>query len=335
MDDLRADPLHVPPPIPPPLSGPTCLTRHDSAERGPVPYRFGMATGPQRPLDDLRERLGRGVREMLAGSPDRPTFDPDDAGSRRFGPESGMWAVHTDVAMLVGGLRALLLQTLHPLALAGVTQHSSYRTDPLGRLHRTAAFVGTTTFGTVDEVDQAIAAVRAIHTRVEGTARDGRPYSALDPHLLAWVHCTEADSFLRARQRYGAAPLADGLADRYVAEIGEIGAALGVEEPPQSRAELRARLQGYRDELTVTRDTRETIRFLAVPPLPLAARAPYGVLFGAAITMLPGFVRRKLLLPVPPLSEPLVVRPAATALLRTIGWALGDHPAAATHDRGA
>ena len=264
---------------------------------------------------------------MLAGSGDRPTFEADQP--RRFGPDSGMWAVHTDIAMLVGGLRALLLQTLHPLALAGVTQHSSYRTDPLGRLHRTAAFVGTTTFGTDEESERAIAVVRAIHTRVAGTARDGRPYSALDPHLLAWVHCTEADSFLRARQRYGDGPLDDALADRYVAEIGEIGAALGVEEPPQNQAELRERLRSYRPELASGRDTRETVRFLAFPPgLPLAARAPYGVLFSAAATMLPRFAQRMLLLPVPPLSETLVVRPATTALLRTIGWALGEHPAA-------
>ena len=264
---------------------------------------------------------------MLAGTPDEPSYDLGDT-PRRFSPESGMWAVHTDVAMLIGGLRALLLQTLHPLALAGVTQHSSYRTDPLGRLHRTAGFLGTTTFGSVAESDQAVAAVRAIHERVTGTARDGRSYSALDPHLLAWVHCTEADSFLRARLRYGGGELSDDLADRYVAEIGEIGAELGVEDPPQNRAELRERLQRYRPELSATRDTRETVRFLVFPPsLPVAARAPYGVLFGAAVTMLPGFARRMLLLPVPPLSEPLLVRPAATALLRTIGWALGAHPA--------
>ncbi len=288
-----------------------------------------MATGPAHPLDDLRERLGRGVRSMLAGSPEQPAFDSTTDEPRRFSPDSGMWAVHTDVAMLVGGLRALLLQTLHPLALAGVTQHSSYRTDPLGRLHRTGAFLGTTTFGTVAEADQAIATVRSIHARVQGTAADGRPYSALDPHLLAWVHCTEADSFLRARQRYGSSPIADDLADRYVAEIGEIGAALGVENPPQSQAELRARLQGYRDELATTHETRETVRFLITPPLPLPARAPYGVLFGAAVTMLPGFARRMLTLPVPPLAEPLLVRPAASGLLRTIGWVLGEHPAAA------
>ena len=263
---------------------------------------------------------------MLAGTPDQ-VHEWDPAAERRFVSDSAMWAVHTDVAMLVGGLRALLLQTLHPLALAGVVQHSTYKTDPLGRLHRTGAFVGTTTFGTVEESDQIIAQVKAIHARVNGIARDGREYSALDPHLLMWVHCTEADSFLRARQRYGATPLPQGVADTYVAEIGEIGAALGVIDPPQNQAELRERLISYRPELQATRDTRETVRFLVVPPLPLAARPPYGILFGAATAMLPRFARRMLLLPVAPGAETLAIRPAATALLRTMGWALGDHPA--------
>ena len=171
-----------------------------------------MASAPRPPLEAVRDRLGRGIREMLAGTPDQ-VHEWDPAAERRFAPDSAMWAVHTDVAMLVGGLRALLLQTLHPLALAGVVQHSTYKTDPLGRLHRTGAFVGTTTFGTVEESDQIVAQVKAIHARVNGTARDGREYSALDPHLLMWVHCTEADSFLRARQRYGATPLREGVAD--------------------------------------------------------------------------------------------------------------------------
>lgn len=263
---------------------------------------------------------------MLAGSSD-DTYEFDPTAERRFAPDSAMWAVHTDVAMFVGGLRALLLQTLHPLALAGVVQHSTYRTDPLGRLQRTGAFVGATTFGTVDEANQAIDMVRTIHARVAGTARDGRPYSATDPHLLAWVHCTEADSFLRARQRYGSGPLEDAVADAYVAQIGGIGGALGVIDPPQNRAELRDRLISYRPELAATRDTRDTVRFLALPPLPLAARAPYGVLFGAAVSMLPGFARRMVRLPVVPGVEPLAIRPAATVMLRTLGWALGEHPA--------
>lgn len=279
------------------------------------------------PLEALRDRLGRGIRSMLAGDPDpAPTPSLED---RRFDPDSAIWAVHSDVAMLVGGVRALLIQTLHPLVLAGVVQHSTYRTDPLGRLQRTGAFVGTTTFGSRSESDEMVAVVRAIHRRVSGTAPDGRPYDATDPHLLAWVHCTEADSFLRARLRYGREPLGPDVADRYVAEVGEIGAELGVEDPPQTRAELRARLISYRDELAVSADTRETVRFLAFPPLRVSARPAYGVVFAAAASMLPGFARRDLRLPVPPLAEPFAIRPAATVLLRTLGWALGEHPAKA------
>lgn len=264
---------------------------------------------------------------MLAGDPDpRPFSSIDD---RRFAPDSAVWEVHSDVAMLVGGVRALLIQTLHPLVLAGVVQHSSYRTDPLGRLQRTGAFVGTTTFGSRTESDEMVAAVRAIHNRVSGTAPDGRRYDATDPHLLAWVHCTEADSFLRARLRYGRERLEPSVADRYVAEVGEIGAELGVVDPPQTRAELRQRLISYRPELAVSADTRETVRFLAFPPLGLATRAAYGVVFAAAASMLPGFARRDLRIVILPLAEPFAIRPAATVLLRTLGWALGEHPARA------
>lgn len=292
-----------------------------------------MATPRADPVSEFRDRLGRGVRAMLAGDPEpRPFPAIDDA--RRFGPDSAMWAVHSDVAMLVGGLRALLLQTVHPPTLAGVTQHSTYRTDPLGRLQRTGAFVATTTFGSRAESDEAVAVVRAVHERITGTTPTGEPYAATDPHLLAWVHCTEADSFLRARLRYGTGRLAPATTDRYVAEIGEIGAELGVIDPPQTRLELRDRLRSYRPELAASSDTHETVRFLAFPPLSWRARPAYGVVFAAAASMLPGFVRRQLRLPVPPLTEPIAIRPAATALLRTIGWALGEHPARAAA-RGA
>jgi uncharacterized protein (DUF2236 family) len=285
-----------------------------------------MANTRADPLSELRERIGRGVRAMLAGDPEPRTLPPFE-GDRRFPPTSAVWAVHSDLSMLVGGLRALLLQTLHPPTLAGVTQHSTYQTDPLGRLQRTGAFLGTTTFGSRADANQAVAMVRTVHEHVVGTTRDGTPYAATDPHLLAWVHCTEADSFLRARMRYGSEPLPSGMADRYVAEIGEIGAELGVIEPPQNRQDLRERLQSYRSELAVSADTHETVRFLAFPPLSFVARAPYGVVFAAATSMLPGFAQRQLRLPVVPLTEPLAIRPAATLLLRTIGWALGEHPA--------
>jgi uncharacterized protein (DUF2236 family) len=106
--------------------------------------------------------------------------------------------------MFPGGIRALLLQSLHPLAMAGVAGHSGFKGDPWGRLQRTSEFLATTTFGTVEHATKQIQRVRRIHERVRGTAPDGRPYAASDPHLLRWVHITEADSFLTAYQRYAA-----------------------------------------------------------------------------------------------------------------------------------
>ena len=289
-----------------------------------------MTATPTRPLDRIRADLGRGIRQMLAGDdepPARPVPIEDDPGL--FGPDSATWEVHGDAAMIVGGVRALLLQTLHPPTMAGVADHSTYRSDPLGRLHRTGRFIGATTFGTTEEAEQAIVAVRRIHTRITGTTPDGTPYDATDPHLLQWVHCTEIDSFLRARERYGATPLGPGRADRYVEEMAVVAERLGVVDPPRTQAELRRTLSSYRPELAVGRQARETVRFLAWPPLPLAARPAYAVTFSAAVSMLPGFARRRLWLPVAPLAEPLAIRPAATALLRTLGWALGEHPSVA------
>ena len=124
--------------------------------------------------------------------------------------------------MFVGGMRALLLQSLHPLAMAGVAGHSGYRGDPWGRLARTSTFLATTTFATADDAQAMVDKVRSIHERVRGKAPDGRPYAASDPHLLRWVHIAEIDSFLRSHQRYGRVPLTPERADGYVADAARI-----------------------------------------------------------------------------------------------------------------
>ncbi len=291
------------------------------------------AMGAPDPVDEIRRRTGRAVRRLLAGTSEAPVVDLDDEDPGLFGPDSVTWRVHADISMLVGGLRALLLQTTHPLAMAGVADHSDYRHDPLGRLHRTGAFVGVTTYGSTAAAEAQIAAVRAVHERVVGTAPDGRPYSANDPELLTWVHVTEVDSFLRAYRRYGADRLTPAEEDRYVAEMAEVARRLGATGVPTSVGELRARLEGFRPDLAVGRQARDAIRFLLAPPAPPAARAPYAVIAAAAVASLPGFVRRMMRLPVVPLSEPLVVRPATLALLRTLVWALGDNENAASARR--
>lgn len=286
-------------------------------------------TRPPDPIRLVRRRLGAGVREMIAGTsePPEPRFPiarADDPGW--FGPGSATWRVHGDLSMFVGGLRALLLQTLHPLAMAGVADHSDYRADPWGRLHRTGEFVAATTYGDSAAAERAVALVRRIHERVVGIAPDGRPYAATDPHLVTWVHVTEVDSFLAAHQRYGVRPLDPVDADRYVAEMAQVCEALGGEAPPTDVAGLRSWIDGVRPELAVGRQARDAVRFLLVPPVPLAARGAYGVISAAAVGLLPAWARRKLWLPTAPLADPLIVRPATRALLGGLGWALGPPP---------
>lgn len=277
-------------------------------------------------IEGLRLRIGGGIRVFISGSQQVPQNRLAPAAEGLDGPRVAMQAVHSDVAGLVGGLRALLIQTLHPLVMAGVAEHSNYRSDPLGRLHRTGAFLGATTFGAPAEAAAAISTVRQIHSRVNGTAADGRTYSATDPRLLSWVHCTEVESFLRARVRYGKSRLPDGFEDRYVAEMAVIGRRLGVTDAPLDVAGLDARLGGFRSELAVDHLARDAVRFLIWPPSQHAVRGPYLVLFGAAVGLLPGYARELLKLPLPPLSDPLIIRPAARLLLRGIAWALDIRP---------
>lgn len=276
-------------------------------------------------LDPVRSRLGEALFARVAG---------DDGGSKQsrihrtpgprwFDDDAAIRRVHGDASMFVGGLRAVLLQSLHPLAMAGVAEHSGYRGDPWGRLQRTSEFLATTTFGTGADADRAIARVRSVHRRVVGNADDGTRYAASDPHLLAWVHVAEADSFLRAHQRYGARPLDEAGCDRYVAESARVAEALGVVDAPRDRAGLAAQLAAFRSELRGTPQARAAARFLLLtPPVPVAARAGYWVLAAAAVGLMPRWSRWSLRLPYLPVAEATVVRGGGQALTRGIRWAM-------------
>jgi uncharacterized protein (DUF2236 family) len=273
--------------------------------------------------DRVRGRIGAAIFERVAG-PEGPARRRriNSGGERWFAEDRPIRRVHGDSAMFIGGIRALLLQSLHPLAMAAVAGHSGYRGDPWGRLQRTSYFLAITTFGRTADAQEAIHRVRAIHRRVTGTAPDGRPYAAADPHLLTWVHIAEADSFLRAHSRFGARPLDQAGRDGYVADLARIGAELGVPDPPRTEAELAAAIGGYRDELAATAQAREAARFLLLsPPIPLIARAPYGVLAAAAVSLLPWWARRPLYLPRLPVTEAALVRPAGHAMVHAIRWA--------------
>jgi uncharacterized protein (DUF2236 family) len=259
---------------------------------------------PARTLASLAAPVRRGLAETLrakvAGedAPARAAEIWGTEGPRWFTDQDPIWRVHSDASMFVGGIRALLLQSLHPLAMAGVAGHSGYRSDPWGRLERTSGFLATTTFGTVEHAEQAIARVRSIHERVRGTAPDGRPYAASDPHLLDWVHVAEVDSFLTAYQRFGPGRLGAADADEYVRQTAGVAARLGATTPPVTVAELQARLASFRPELVATPASRDVARFLVLnPPLPIPARPGYGMLLAGAVASLPGWARRELRLP--------------------------------------
>lgn len=276
-------------------------------------------------LAALRARLGAEVFQKVAGDegPDRRVRIHSAPGPRWFTPDRPIRRVHGDASMFVGGLRALLLQSLHPLAMAGVAGHSGYRGDPWGRLARTSYFLAATTFGPDTEARATIERIRTTHAHVRGTAPDGRPYSADDPHLLEWVHIAEVDSFLRAHQRYGARPLDQAGRDGYVADTARVARELGVAEPPETEAALAARIEAFRPELAGSAAARSTARFLLLnPPLALAARAPYALLAAAAVALLPRWARTPLGLPYLPVVEATVVRAAGQAITSGIRWVM-------------
>ena len=275
-------------------------------------------------LGNVRLRLGRELRTLISGDnpPVRDLTKPFDGDPGLFGPDSVTWRVHSDGSMLIGGLRALLVQLMHPLAMAGVAEHSDYRRHPLDRLSATSQFVAATTFGTTEQATAAFEMVTRVHQRVVGLAPDGREYSANDPHLLSWVHHAEVDSFLRAYQRYGATTLTSAEADRYVDEMAIINDRLGGNESAHSVAELDQWMQKIRPELEAGQQARDAARWLMLAPLPLAARTAYGVIAPAAVGMLPTWMREDLKLPLVPALDPLIVQPAARALIRTLTWAI-------------
>lgn len=248
-------------------------------------------------------------------------------GPRWFGPDAAVRVVHGDSSMFVGGIRSLLLQSLHPAAMAGVAGHSAFREDPWGRLASTSTFLATTVFGTASDAQAAIDAVRAIHRRVRGVSPEGIPYAADDPDLLRWVHVAEIESFLDAHTRYGRHPLPPERADEYVAQTARIGRALGAVDVPTTTAELADALASYRPVLRATPAATDAASFLLhEPPVPWAVRPGYAALAAAAVDSLPPWVREELGLPLHGRLASAVARGAGHVATRGIRWLLGAQP---------
>lgn len=239
-----------------------------------------------------------------------------------FAPGSVVWRVHGDVgSMMVGGVTSLLLQMLHPAVLAGVWDHSNFRQDMHGRLRRTARFISTTTYGDKQEAQAAIATVRRVHDHVTGTLPDGTPYCANDPALLAWVHVTETSSFLDAWIRYGEPMMSLADQDRYFAQVGEVGEALGADPVPRSRAEAQRIIAEKRPQLKVDARTREiSSLILKGQGAPQVGEVPRKLAMQAAVDLLPDWARKMHGLALSPLERP-IVRAGTFGVAQTLRWA--------------
>ena len=288
-----------------------------------------VAGGPLRLVGGLaspaRGDMARSVRRAIGISEERPPIatDPEDA---YLAPEGVARIVHADLpSMLIGGVTALLLQMLHPLAMAGVAEHSGYREDPLGRLRRTAAFVAATTFGTTGEAEAAIAQVQRVHRRVRGTAPDGRPYSADDPELVTFIHVAEVSSFLASARRYGPVPLTPEQCDRYYEEVAPVALALGATWAPRSADEVESYLLRVRPDLYAGPQARAArdwlVRGVARRP---TERAVYSLVLAASVGVLPDWARRELGLslagPFDLFVDSAAVTPLARALSAAVRW---------------
>ncbi len=275
-------------------------------------------------IEAVRQRIEHqvlGLTGLALGQLDlrNPPGDPG-----LFGPASICWQVHGDfTAMMIGGIRALLLQMLHPLALAGVWDHSNFRDDMLGRLRRTGQFVSGTTYGSTQDANWLIDKVRAIHARITGELA-GQPYAASDPALLTWVHVAEVSSFLAAHLRYRNPSLSLAEQDRYYAEIALVAERLGAREVPRSVDEVQAYLQRMRPALRCDERTREVVRLLREAPAPSRLARPMGqLMLNAGMALLPPWAAALLELRQGPLRRAMIdLGVGCTAPL--LRWAVRD-----------
>lgn len=280
------------------------------------------------PSNRLQKALARRFVRLLSGS---ETGKPPWLGAVAEGDEAGLylpnqapWIVHADFATLVGGVRALLMQALHPGSLTGVRQHSRYEQDPLGRLAGTIRWLTVTTFGPTKSNEAEANRVNKLHTRVKGeyqtASGEHKSYQAADQDLLLWVHVAFMDSFLRAHQNYSRKPIPGG-ADEYIRLWAESVKPLGLDTAPLSEAELLATLKQFDNQLVVNDDTREVIKWLKNPPLPTLAKPFYRLFFFAALATMPKHYQELLNQKTLPLW---FVKSQTTNILRLMRIAIGS-----------
>jgi uncharacterized protein (DUF2236 family) len=270
---------------------------------------------------DMRSRIADATAGLFAHA-DYPLAHsleyPGDPGL--FGPGSATWEVMGDVASFIGGIRALLIQAVHPEVVAGVADHSSYEHDPLGRLSRTSSYVTATAYGAMPEVEAALAVVRRAHVPVHGESHRGMRYSASGPEFAAWVHNVLIDSFLVAHQVFGPAPLSTARADAFVAEQAELGAMLHCRDLPTTGEGLATWVSTH-PAIAWSPGMEQTVRFLRRPPLPAGVSIGYRVLFHAAAATIPEDVASLL-----GVTRYRGAVPSGRSMVAMLRWAMGSSP---------
>lgn len=272
------------------------------------------------PVEKFRQSLVERVRGVFndTAQGEQPTPPSDEA---LFEKDTPIRMVHADlVGMMVGGIRALLLQMLHPDALQGVLDHSNFREDMHGRLRRTAKFIAVTTFAHRDEAMKAIERVNRIHSKVSGTLLDGTPYSATTPRTLAWVHVTEASSFLAGYLRHVRPDMPGYEQDEYYRQFAVIARALGADPVPINRNEAEDLFRDLRADLRSSPEAREVAKLVLTQRPPGTPPGLQSVLGGDAVEMLPPFARTMLGLTRPGIAA-LPARAATWGMGKTLRWA--------------
>lgn len=280
-----------------------------------------MALMVRNPIDAWRRRVVSNTTGLFAHAEDPLANTLDHSGDPGlFGPDSITWEVMGDPATFIGGIRALMIQAAHPEVVAGVKDHSQYRTDPLGRLSRTSNYVTATSYGAMPEVEAAVAAVRHAHRPVRGRSHRDIAYTAGMPRFAAWVHNSLTDSFLAANQVFGRRILDDAEADQFVREQAEIGLMLDADPIPRTAADLSEWVANHPD-IARSPGMEDAMEFLESPPLEPAVRAGYSVLAKAAVATIPTRIQQ--VLGVRAMPGALALGKTSATFLR---WALGSSP---------
>ncbi|SMC79235.1 oxygenase MpaB family protein [Polynucleobacter kasalickyi] len=282
----------------------------------------------------LDEIIRKTIREMVGGSGPPIAFLTPVGDRGLLGPESVAWQIHADfISMMIGGISSLIMQALHPQALAGVWDHSNFREDLKGRLGRTAYFIAATTYGSTEMANNIIDKVNRIHTKITGFDEFGKPYSANDPHLLAWVHLTETRSFMRAFEGYRHEKISVQEKDQYFLEMKSLGERMGASDLPTTYAATENAISSYIPELYFGERAKSIIDLLENFPSNLAAKPFIKLISHAGFLNLPNWVYPLIDKPIPNQLERFVVKKSIDFMALPIREALKDGVAAHSRRR--